>query len=808
MLSHLRVIDLTDGGAGIAGQMLGDLGAEVILVEPPEGVRSRHLAPFAQDQPGTDRSLEFWSVHRGKQSVILDLSKEAGRQQLRALAASADVWIDSRPAGELARIGLGYGDLAPVAPALIHASITPFGEEGPKRNWAATDLTVTAASHALWLTGDADRAPLACTVPQAFFHAGTEAAAMTLIALAERARSGRGQHIDVSAQTAMMTCSQSSLLAHAWGDQPLLRSGGGVRVGPYRLRFVYECQDGYVNLTFLFGEPLGRATGRFFEWMDEEGFSNEILRAEDWVAYGAKIGRATASVEEHEAAMAAIERFTRTKTKAELFAAAFERKLLLVPLSDAGDLLRSAQFAERRFWTTIENPAVGRPVVHPGPFAKLSETPMQLSTPPPRLGEHTDEVLAAERSPGTPPAPGQRDLPLAGVRVLDFTWVYAGPAITRMLAEYGATVVKVESVSAYDALRANGPFMDAQPGQERSANFQNVNLGKISLGLHMKAEGALDVARKLVDWADVVVENFSPRAMKAWGLDYETLRARKPDLIMLSSCLSGATGPEAMLAGYGTMGAALAGFGFVTGWPDRRPCAPFMAYTDYVSPRMSVTALLAALEHRRRTGVGQHIDLSQAECSIHFLGSTILEASVNDRVPKARGNASPHYAPSGVYRTAGDDRWLALAAPDDDSWDRLARYAAQGWAEDPRFATAGERLANHAALDTAIEAWSVTQDRDVLEAALQNQGIPAHRVSDSRDVCEDPQLRARGHFIELEHAELGHAPYENARARFSATPAQPGPCPTLGQDNARVLQEILRLSEEEIVELVLAEAIE
>jgi len=829
MLSHLRVLDLTDGGSGIAGRMLADLGADVVLVEPPTGAPSRLRAPFAngnalQNADGRfdhERSLEFWSSHRGKRSVALDLEHAADRERLLSLVASADVWIDDAPVGRLADLGLGHAELAKIQPALVHASITPFGEIGPKSRWAATDLTVTASSQAMWMTGDADRAPLTCTVPQAFFHAGAEAAAAIMIALAERETSGLGQHLDVSAQTAMMASCQAGVLAHAWNDRPLSRSGGGVAVGPYRLRFIYECIDGYVNLTLLFGEPIGHATARFFAWMDEEGYSNDALRSEDWVGYGAKIFGQKMTVDEHEAVMEAIERFTRTKTKAELFAAAFERKLLIVPLSDASDLFHSAQLASRSFWTPVQqaNGDGHREVSYPGPFARFSATPIEIERPPPRLGEHNDDVLTDSNRPDTsgpsssrPVDAKDRDLPLEGLKILDFTWVYAGPAITRQLADYGATVVKIESSTASDALRANGPYKDGRPGLDRSANFSSVNLGKLSLGLNMKIEEAREVVLRLVDWADVVIENFSPRAMKSWGLDYARLRERKPEIIMLSTSLSGGTGPESSLAGYGTMGSALAGFGFVTGWPDRRPAAPYMAYTDYVAPRFAVTALLAALDVRRRTGVGQQIDLSQAECTIHFLGPAPLDYSVNQNITTAQGNASPHHAPSGVYPARGEDRWIAIAATNASEWDALARTAAKtsslDWTHDPRFETNDARIENREALDDVISRWSVGFDVSDLEDRLQAVGVPTHRVATSRDAFEDPQLAAREHFIAVDHPVLESMPFENSRVRFSATPARPRPCPTLGQHNAFVLEEILGYSEAEITDLVIAGAIE
>ncbi len=814
MLSHLLVLDATDGGAALGAQMLADLGAEVVLLEPPGGVATRSLAPFCDDQPGPERSLEFFSVHRGKQSLVLDLAREADRDRLAALIASADVLLDDGRRGWLARAGFDTGRLAALNSGLVHTSITAFGEIGPKSDWAATDLTANASSMAMWVTGDSDRAPLACSIPQAFRHAGAEAAAAVLIALRERQRSGLGQHIDVSAQTSMMIATQSQLLSHGWKDHQFTRVAGGLKIAGKRLRFVYACADGYVNLTFLFGRPIGLGTARFFEWMYEEGGCDEALKNEDWVGYGAKLLGGKLVEHEHEAVMETIERFTRTKTKAELYAAAFAHNLYLVPLSDGMDLLHSKQLAEREFWQPLAHPALGREVVYPGPFVKLSRTPIRYRRPPPRLAEHSEAIRPAVRAsastaPATPAPRPDRAGALSGLRVLDFSWVYAGPAVTRELADYGATVIRVESSSAPDALRASGPYKDGQGGWERSANYANVNVGKHNVGLNLRVEGALEVALRLVDWADVVVENFSPKGMKGLGLDYEALRARKPELIMLSSCLSGQTGPERTLAGYGTMGAALAGFGYVTGWPDRAPAAPFVAYTDYVSPRFALAALLAALEHRDRTGEGQYIDCSQAECSIHNLGPAALEPGVNGRAMRARGNASLHYAPSGVYPARGDDRWVALAAPDPASWRALCEVAGRDWQSDARFATPAARLENREALDALLAEWTAAHDVAELEQALQARGVAVHRISQSADLFADPQLAARRHFVALDHPELGPMPYEASRFVLSRTPSVlTRGAATLGQDNGWVLGDLLGFSEEQITELVIAGAIE
>ena len=313
---------------------------------------------------------------------------------------------------------------------------------------------------------------------------------------------------------------------------------------------------------------------------------------------------------------------------------------------------------------------------------------------------------------------------------------------------------------------------------------------------------------RLVKWADIVIENFSPKAMRAWGMDYESLRKIKPDIMMLSSCLNGQTGPDRMLAGYGTMGACMAGFGELTGWPDRPPAAPFSAYTDFTSPKFITAALLAAVDHKRRTGQGQYIDVSQVEAPIHLLARAALDYTVNARIQTRMGNALPEYAPTGVYPCAGTDRWVALAAPTDAAWRALCLASGRRWNEDPRFATAVARLEHRAALDEAIGSWTSGFDPAGLEEVLQRVAVPVHRVSTSADTFSDPQLEARRHIISLEHPQLGPVPVETSRMRFARTPATAAwAAPEIGQHNDYVLRDLLGFTDKEIMELVANEAL-
>jgi benzylsuccinate CoA-transferase BbsF subunit len=401
-------------------------------------------------------------------------------------------------------------------------------------------------------------------------------------------------------------------------------------------------------------------------------------------------------------------------------------------------------------------------------------------------------------------------LSLADVKILDLMWVMAGPAGTRILADHGATIVRVDSQRRIDTARTLQPFFKRKPGPDNSALFQNLNAGKYGVSIDLTKEAGREVVRDLVRWADVVTESFSPRAMKGWGLDYESLRKIKPDIIMISSCLMGQSGPWAKFAGFGNLAAAISGFFNLVSWPDRPPAGPFSAYTDYVSPRFTAIAILAALEHRRRTGQGQYIDQSQAEASLHFLTPALLDYTVNGRVQGGMGNRDFEMAPHGIYPAAGEDRWLALAVQTDQQWQALCSVMGKpSFVEDVRFATREARLQHHDELDDIISAWTKTQDRFVLEEMLQVRGVAAGAIRTLHELEHDPQLQHRKHFVPLEHHTLGTVTVEGPRFRMSRTPAEvKRAAPTWGQDNQYVLEQILGYSEEKITQLAIAEVLE
>ncbi|MDP6604946.1 MAG: CoA transferase, partial [Dehalococcoidia bacterium] len=722
--------------------------------------------------------------------------------------------------GRMAALGLGYDDVAAVNKALVYVSISAFGQDGPKAGYAESDLIVVAAGGPVSAYGDADRPPIRMTVPQAYLHAGAEAAAAALIAHYERQRSGLGQHVDVSAQQAVAQATQSFCLSAAVGEQDLARVTGGIAVGPLLIPLVWEALDGHVSITFLFG-AIGPFSRSLMEWIHEEGFCDEATRDKDWIGYTELLISGEEPPEEYQRVLDVIAAFARTKTKAELLEAALERRLLIAPMTTIEDLASSDQFAARAYWREHDPAGASRVVRYPGPFARFGERPIEYRRAAPDIGQHNDDVLASDggqrpaaavRGRGEGAASASGGGALAGLKVLDLMWVMAGPAATRVLADYGATIVRVESTSRVDTARGLVPFHGGEPGPENSALFGNMNAGKLGLTLDLTKEEGRAVAMDLARWADVVTESFSPKAMRGWGLDYDSLRAIKPDIIMLSSNLFGQTGPLSMFAGFGTMGAAIAGFNSVIGWPDRAP-AMAAAYSDYVSPRFTVAALLAALDHRDRTGEGQYIDFSQAESSMHFLTPALLDYAVNGRLQRGEGNDDRHMAPHGVYRAASspdEERWVAIAVAGNEQWQALCELIGRPeLASDGRYATAGARLARRGELDAVVGTWTAEHEMYEVEAALQARGVPAHAVQNSTELVADPQLKHRNHFVELEHPIHGATTVEGSRFVLSRTPALVDRvAPTFGRDNHEVLSEILGYDAERIAELAVASVLE
>lgn len=391
--------------------------------------------------------------------------------------------------------------------------------------------------------------------------------------------------------------------------------------------------------------------------------------------------------------------------------------------------------------------------------------------------------------------------PLQGLKVLDFSWVAVGPMTTKYLAEHGATVVRVESAKRPETLRGAAPFKDGIPGINRSGYFANCNPNKYGITIDMRHPQAKELALRMATWADLVTENFTPGTMESWGLGFQELRAVNPSIIMFSTSMLGRGGPMERQPGFGPVLSSLVGLTHVTGWPDRDPTNPYGAYTDFVVPRFAVPAILAALDYRRRTGEGVHLDLSQLEASIHFSAPFLLDRAVNGRQQNRVGNRDPGAVPHGVYPCKGEDRWIAIACLSDQEWQSLRDVMARTGnetIEQERFSNFLGRKGCEDELDQIIGDWTKEWDARQLMDTLQMVGVPAGVVNDSRDLFEDPQLKHRAHFQYLDHPEIG--PYATERSEFtlSRTPGSlDRAAPLLGQDTEYVLTEIIGVSAEE-----------
>ena len=390
---------------------------------------------------------------------------------------------------------------------------------------------------------------------------------------------------------------------------------------------------------------------------------------------------------------------------------------------------------------------------------------------------------------------------LSGVKILDFAWVGVGPITTKYFADNGADVIRVESAARPDVLRLAPPWKDARPGINSSQFFASYNTSKKGITLDLGKPKARELVKKLVPWADIVVESFTPKAMRNWGLDFPKLCELRPDLIMLSTCMQGQTGPNALYPGFGQLMAALSGFYYISGYDEQSPCPPYGAYSDFIAPRFSASVLMAALDYRRRTGVGQYIDMSQYEASLHNLAPALIDYFATGRILGPRGNRWDRYAPHGAYPCADEDgheRWIAIAVADDAQWEAMAKVLSANDI-DRRFDSHAKRIASAKALDEFINPLTHAHNAYELTHKLQAAGVAAYPVQNCVDIHQDENLDAFDFWHWLEHKEMGPSVYEGLQHRMSRTPgALRAAAPILGQHNDEIFSGMLGLGAQEI----------
>ncbi|WP_165357526.1 CoA transferase [Sphingosinicella sp. CPCC 101087] len=661
----------------------------------------------------------------------------------------ADFLIDDLGLPRLGELGLDRARIERERPELIHVSVTSFGSHGPRASWRGSELVASAMGGTLRLTGDPDRAPVKEALDACTFHADMVAAAGAMAAHLARARTGRGQHVDVSVQEVAFNRNVSSILAWQFDRRKLRRIGGALGYGRAVVRCIWRLADGWCFhslMTGRFGAPANQALS---DWMDEAGVPNP-LRGVDWLSYN----RSTldpAVRAEWEAAIAA---FFATRSRAEMGREGRRRGINACVVADPADVLADPHLEARGFWQEADG------IRSPSRFASW------------RPGPETAPPVDRERT-----RPG----PLGGVRVLDFSWALVGSITTKALGDLGAEVIKVESRTRPCLSRLDVQVSASQAGNfDDKPWFAHLNSSKKSLALDMKKPEAWDVLKPLIEWADVVVENFSPGTMAKLGLDYDSLAARNPGIVMVSGSVFGQTGPLAQEWGVDGTGGALSGRTFLTGWPDRDPVIPgSVPYGDVIVPFAMAAMAAAALEQRRRTGRGAHIDASMYELCVQQMRRALAEAQTGP-APRRAGNADPEVFHQGVYPCTGEDRWVAISAADEGEYERL------------RAIVGGDEIAGWTSRRTDREA----------AAILQEAGIAAGAVQDIEDLMEgDPGLAARGALVELDHPHLGRFGHVRTPISFSAERPAPFRAPAIGEHDEEVATAIAGLSSERFAEL-------
>lgn len=789
------MLDLTDVQGALCARLLGDLGADVVRVEPPGGAALRRMPPFEPGaRAGEDASHAHWFYDLSKRCVTIDAANEADRARLRTLLAAADVVVAARFPDLLAAAGVERDALRRAQPQTILVDVSPFGGTGPRAGWRGSDLVCAARAGMTYVNGHPESSPIAPFGLQAYNSAGVFAAIGALLALLARRRSGRGGLVDVS-----ITEATAGAVEHVTG---FFRQTGNVERRRGTLHWSRYFRIGPAADGWVLHSTIG-------DWTTLAGWV--AMDGEAWDLFDERWEEPQNRKEHCAHLFDCLDEWAARHTVAELMEGAELRRLPYAEVRRPETIVRDEQLLARGFGEPLAT-RTGAQVPFPGPAFLSSATPLRIRHAPAAPGEHDAEVAADPAWRVVPGASGgatvsatepRQERVLDGTLVLDFTWVVAGPIATRILADQGARVVKIERRDAMDF------------GNRRGGLSGNLNRGKQSVVLNLADPRGLDLVRGLARRADVVIDNFSARVMRNWGLDYEGLRALRPDVIAVAMSGFGLTGPGRERVSYGPTLQALLGFPFLMRLPDGPPAGWGYSWSDMLGGMTAALATLAALWHRALTGEGQLIDLGQYGSLAALLGPATFTL-LRGLPVAAPGNASQEgdAVPHGIWRCAADvdasgasddDRWIALAVLDDDTWQRLAALLVadgQTWATRDALRTLAGRLEARTEIDDRIGTWTRAQQAEALESRLQAAGVPAGLVANGADLARDPQLAARGYFARVATPEGGEETVDGIPFRSSTLPGRvAAPGPLLGEHTDLVLRDLLGLRDADLAAL-------
>jgi len=665
--------------------------------------------------------------------------------------ARADFLVDPWGLERLADRGIAREWIAKCNPALVHVSVSPFGSGNDRSRWLGGELVASAMGGALRLTGEPDRPPVKEALDACTFHAEMVAAAGAMAAHYARGTHGRGQHVDVSVQEVAFSRNVNGVLVWHFDRRKLHRVGGALNYGRATVRCIWPLADGWCFHTLMtgrFGAPANRALS---DWMDEAGLDNP-LRGVDWLHYN----RSTLDPVTRGIWESAIAAFFRSRTCAQIRTEGRQRGINACVVESPENVLGDPHLAARGFWTQRNG------LREPARFARLVDGP----------GEPVSPRAADAASRGGP---------LAGVRILDFSWALVGSITTKVLGDLGADVIKVETRTRPCLSR-----LDVQVAASRADDlddkpwFAHLNTSKRSLAIDLKQPEARGVIDPLLKWADAVVENFSPGTMDKLGLGYTQLVQRHPGIVMASGSVYGQTGPLAGEWGVDGTGGALSGRTWMTGWADRDPLVPgAVPYGDVIVPYVLAACIAAALAQRREQGRGCHIDASMYEICVQQMRAALTAAQLG-RPLQRMGNADAAVLQQDVYPARGEDRWVAISVVDAKQQEQLRELAG------------GRPLAE----------WTAEQDERQLVAQLQAMGIAAGALQDIEDLMEaDEALRARGALVMLPHPKLGPFGHVRTPVSFSLDRPRPYRAPAMGEHNAQIIREVAGLDAQQLATL-------
>jgi crotonobetainyl-CoA:carnitine CoA-transferase CaiB-like acyl-CoA transferase len=694
------------------------------------------------------------------------------------LLANANILVESYRPGTLERFGLAPEALLEQFPNLVITSISNFGQTGPYRDLEASEAVLVALGGLMAICGEPDRPPLKSAASLAQYAAGSLAAVGTLAALSGVQAGLPGQHVDVSIMEAVLQCLEHTIIGYTHRHRVRRRMGS--RHPDNHPMTIWPARDGFVGASVGFGQ-----------WELLCAMTDHPELAEDTDLLMGPLRRARAD-ELDEIFLP----WFRERDVDEIVELAQTFRLPFGYVLSPAQLIADPHLQARGFFRNVKQ-FDGKDTLLPGPPFRMSACGWR-SERAPELGEHARSSFPASEARQEPQKVNPPALPLEGIRVLDLTHQWAGPFATRILADYGADVIKIESLGRVDSVRY-AAMPDDEPGERpwnRGGYFHKHNRNKRGLTLDLSDPRARRVFLQLAATSDIVLDNYSPRVMRQFGLDYAQVKEQLPHLIVVNMPGYGSGGPYEDWVAFGTSIEGMSGISSLTGYAGGPPMRTGVAFPDAAAGIAAALASLAALQARRRFGHGQHIEVAQREAAITYIGEFIARAGAGQADPPRQGNRDPLFAPQGVYRCLGEDAWIAISVRNDAEWRKFQTALGLNHRADL------DRRHDADEIDNLIWAWTSTRTPREAMLEIQRAGVPAGAVLTNAELLADPHLAARDFFVRVSHPDTGPFPYVGFPFKLSRTPPKLRmAAPSLGEHNHEILSEV-GLSENEIADLV------